>query len=55
MFLGITFNNIRVSFFAFMMGLLVSFGTALILISNGIMLGAFQYFFTFTIFSLNQY
>ena len=28
MFLGITFNNIRVSFFAFMMGLFVSFGTA---------------------------
>jgi uncharacterized membrane protein SpoIIM required for sporulation len=45
MFLGITFNNIRVSFFAFMMGLLASFGTAWILISNGIMLGAFQYFF----------
>ena len=45
MFLGITFNNIRVSFFAFMMGLLISFGTAWILISNGIMLGAFQYFF----------
>lgn len=45
MFLGITFNNIRVSFFAFMMGLLVSFGTAWILMSNGIMLGAFQYFF----------
>jgi len=45
MFLGITFNNIRVSFFAFVMGLLVSFGTAWILISNGIMLGAFQYFF----------
>lgn len=45
MFLGITFNNIRVSFFAFMMGLLVSFGSAWILMSNGIMLGAFQYFF----------
>jgi len=45
MFLGITFNNIRVSFFAFMMGLLISFGTAWILMSNGIMLGAFQYFF----------
>ena len=45
MFLGITFNNIRVSFFAFMMGLLVSFGTAWVLLSNGIMLGAFQYFF----------
>jgi uncharacterized membrane protein SpoIIM required for sporulation len=45
MFLGITFNNIRVSFIAFMFGLLISFGTAWILISNGIMLGAFQYFF----------
>jgi len=45
MFLGITFNNIRVSFFAFIMGIFISFGTAWILISNGIMLGAFQYFF----------
>ena len=45
MFLGITFNNIRVSFFVFMSGLLFSFGTAWILMSNGIMLGAFQYFF----------
>jgi len=45
MFLGITFNNIRVSFIAFMFGLLISFGTAWVLISNGIMLGAFQYFF----------
>ena len=45
MFLGITFNNIRVSFIAFMLGLLISFGTAWILMSNGIMLGAFQYFF----------
>ena len=38
MFLGITFNNIRVSFFAFMLGILFSFGTAYILFSNGIML-----------------
>jgi len=45
MFLGITFNNIRVSFFAFIMGLIFSFGTAWILLRNGIMLGAFQYFF----------
>ena len=45
MFLGITFNNIQVSFFAFMMGLLFSFGTGWILLKNGIMLGAFQYFF----------
>jgi uncharacterized membrane protein SpoIIM required for sporulation len=45
MFLGITFNNIRVAFLAFMMGLIFSFGTAWILLRNGIMLGAFQYFF----------
>ena len=45
MFLGITFNNIRVSFFAFILGILFSFGTAYILFSNGIMLGAFEYFF----------
>ncbi len=45
MFLGITLNNIRVAFFAFVAGLAGIFGTILILIKNGIMLGAFQYFF----------
>ncbi len=45
MFLGITFNNVRVSFLAFVAGVLLSFGTVYILFSNGIMLGAFQYFF----------
>ncbi|MBA3971749.1 MAG: stage II sporulation protein M [Bacteroidetes bacterium] len=45
MFLGITINNIRVSFIAFAMGILFSFGTGFILFSNGVMLGAFQYFF----------
>ena len=45
MFLGITFNNIRVSFLAFALGLLLSFGTGYVLFSNGIMLGAFQAFF----------
>lgn len=45
MFLAITFNNVRVSFVAFAMGLLMSVGTAWILFRNGIMLGAFQYFF----------
>ncbi|MEO5584346.1 MAG: stage II sporulation protein M, partial [Flavobacteriales bacterium] len=44
MFFGITFNNIMVSFYAFAMGLLLSYGTWLILVQNGIMLGAFQYF-----------
>jgi len=45
MLLGITFNNIRVSFHAFVMGVFLSLGTGLILFYNGVMLGAFQYFF----------
>ena len=45
MFLGITFNNIRVSFIAFALGLLLSAGTVYILFINGVMLGTFQYFF----------
>ena len=45
MFLAITINNIRVSFVAFTLGLLFSAGTVYILLQNGIMLGAFQYFF----------
>lgn len=45
MFLGITLNNIKVSFLTFMAGIISSFGTGYILFKNGIMLGAFQYFF----------
>ena len=45
MFLGITINNIRVSFVVFAMGIFASLGTAFFLFQNGIMLGAFQYFF----------
>lgn len=45
MFALITFNNIRVSFLAFAAGLFLSFGTGFLLFSNGVMLGAFQYFF----------
>jgi uncharacterized membrane protein SpoIIM required for sporulation len=45
MFLIITFNNVKVAFFAFAMGLLLSVGTAYILFQNGVMLGVFQYFF----------
>ena len=41
MFMGITFNNIRVSFLAFVMGILASLGTGLILMQNGIMIGSF--------------
>ena len=44
-FLGITINNIRVAFLAFAWGALFSVGTAYILFSNGIMLGAFVTFF----------
>ncbi|MBK9099448.1 MAG: hypothetical protein IPM14_15305 [bacterium] len=56
MFLGITFNNIRVSFIAFMFGLLLSFGTGWILMSDGIILQEhFNISFTYTIFCLNLF
>lgn len=44
MFLEITSNNIKVSFVCFVMGCFFSAGTAYMLITNGIMLGVFQYF-----------
>ena len=45
MFIGITVNNIRVSFIAFAFGVFFSIGTGYFLFSNGVMLGSFQYFF----------
>ncbi len=45
MFLGITVNNVRVAFLAFAAGLLLSFGTGLILFQNGVMVGAFMTLF----------
>ncbi len=45
MFLGITINNIRVSFVAFVAGLLTSVGTGMLLFYNGIMVGSFLQFF----------
>lgn len=45
MFLGITINNIRVAFLCFAAGLFAGFGTGFLLLYNGIMVGAFQYFF----------
>ena len=45
MFLGITVNNIKVSFMAFVFGIFTAFGTGYILFSNGIMLGSFTWFF----------
>lgn len=44
-FLRITLNNVMVSFRCFAMGILTSFGTGYILLSNGVMVGAFQTFF----------
>ncbi len=45
MFLGITVNNIRVAITAFVAGIFLGFGTLLVLMYNGVMLGSFQYFF----------
>lgn len=45
MFVMITTNNIKVSFVAFVFGILFSAGTLWILFTNGLMVGAFQYFF----------
>ncbi|WP_165021384.1 MULTISPECIES: stage II sporulation protein M [unclassified Dysgonomonas] len=45
MFFMISTNNIMVSFYAFIYGILFSVGTVFVLFSNGVMLGTFQYFF----------
>ncbi|MBD3636977.1 MAG: stage II sporulation protein M [Crocinitomicaceae bacterium] len=45
MFLNITMNNIRVAFFAFALGIFATIGTYVIMLSNGIMLGCFQWWF----------
>lgn len=45
MFLGITINNIWVSFNVFAFGIMFSLGAAFMLFRNGVMLGAFQYYF----------
>lgn len=45
MFLGITFNNVYVAFLAFSLGVFFGVGSLIILISNAIMVGCFQYFF----------
>lgn len=44
-FLFIALNNIKVSFLAFALGAIGSLGTIYILFTNGVMVGAFQYFF----------
>lgn len=45
MFFRITFNNIMVSARTFLLSLFLGFGTVLVIIYNGVMLGVFQYFF----------
>ena len=45
MFIRITTNNLMVAFLTFFVGLLFTLGTHLMLFSNGVMLGAFQYYF----------
>lgn len=45
MFLQITINNVMVSFMAFVLGIFACVGTGMMLMQNGIMLGAFQTFF----------
>lgn len=45
MFLTIAVNNIRVSLMTFVAGFLLSIGTVWMLLINGVMVGAFQYYF----------
>ncbi|MGI4865718.1 MAG: stage II sporulation protein M [Janthinobacterium lividum] len=45
MFLFITVNNIRVALMTFALGITAGLGTTLMLFRNGLMLGAFQFFF----------
>ncbi len=45
MALGITANNIFVAFICFMSGVVFAIGSLVALIQNGVMVGAFQYFF----------
>jgi uncharacterized membrane protein SpoIIM required for sporulation len=45
MFFAITFNNIKVSFYAFIAGLFFSVGSGFMLFQNGVMVGAFLTFF----------
>ncbi|EDP94992.1 hypothetical protein KAOT1_01614 [Kordia algicida OT-1] len=44
-FIGITLNNLYVGLLSFIYGVFGGFGTGYILMHNGIMVGAFQYFF----------
>lgn len=45
MFIDITTNNLRVAFLTFILGIFFTVGTHILLFQNGVMLGAFQYYF----------
>ena len=45
MFIMITSNNMRVAFLTFFVGFFFTIGTHVLMFYNGVMLGAFQYFF----------
>mgnify|MGYP000142960133 CR=1 FL=1 len=45
MFIRITTNNLKVAFLTFVVGFLFTIGTHILLFSNAVMVGAFQYFF----------
>ena len=45
MFVGITTNNMKVAFLTFFVGFFFTLGTHMLMFYNGVMLGAFQYFF----------
>ncbi len=45
MSVGITANNLFVAFLTFVMGIFFALGSIVIMIQNGVMVGAFQYFF----------
>jgi uncharacterized membrane protein SpoIIM required for sporulation len=45
MFLYIVVNNVKVAFMIFVAGFVVSIGTIWLLFNNGVMVGAFQYYF----------
>ncbi|MBL1279859.1 MAG: stage II sporulation protein M [Fluviicola sp.] len=45
MFVNITTNNMKVAFLTFFVGFFFTIGTHMLLFYNGVMLGAFQYFF----------
>ncbi|NRB58646.1 MAG: stage II sporulation protein M [Winogradskyella sp.] len=44
-FIGITLNNLYVGIISFIYGVFGGLGTAYVMLNNGIMVGAFQYFF----------